>query len=817
MLGDFLVAKVALSNAAYSYDVEYSYSVPQQFREKLTDGARVLVPFGKANRKRIGFVTRTYEQDIHNPDLKPVLKLIDEQSLVGDELMRLIFWLKENTFCTFYEAFKTVVPTGFSYQFRQHYALVNGEYPPLSEEESAAVETLRNCPTPKEADAFLDLRMNPQKKELVRSLLEKGVIEELDSLKRRVGDSTIRMIRLSEAYCTGMADKKLTPKQRLVVELLEDCQTASAKEAMYMTGVTAAIIRNLVKAKVLEEYECETLRTVCDEPAEQEMPPVLTEEQQQAFEGISRLIDDKKPAGALLFGVTGSGKTAVFIRLIAHTIKQGRAALLLVPEIALTPQMVGKFRRIFGQTVAVIHSALSLGQRVDEFKRIKNGDARIVIGTRSAVFAPAENIGLVIMDEEGEHTYKSEASPRYHARDAARFRCGFHNALLLMASATPSIESFYYAQKGRYSLFELKERYAGASLPQVVIADMQTETEEGNTGLFSRVMLDQITATLARREQVILLLNRRGFSTHVSCMDCKKHEECPNCNILLTYHKKNNRLMCHYCGYSRSYTGKCTACGSTHLRITGTGTQRVEDEIAKNFPDARLLRMDADTAYSRYAYEKSFSAFARGEYDILLGTQMIAKGLDFPNVTLVGVISLDKALFTGDFRSYERTFSLITQVVGRGGRGEKAGTAVLQTFVPEHYVIELAAQQDYRGFYESEIALRHTLIYPPFCDICVVGFSAVIEADSNRASRAFVELIRGYLQENEVKFPMRVLGPAPNTLGRINNRYRHRIIIKTRNTRDFREMMSLLLKKTARAKEFVNVRVFADINGDIGL
>ena len=525
----------------------------------------------------------------------------------------------------------------------------------------------------------------------------------------------------------------------------------------------------------------------------------------------------KKPAGALLYGVTGSGKTAVFFRLIASVLKKGKTALMLVPEISLTPQMVNRFKEYFGENIAVLHSSLSLGQRTDEFKRIKNSEAKIVIGTRSAVFAPLSDIGIIIMDEEGEHTYKSDTSPRYHARDVAIQRCGFHNSVLVMASATPSLESFYYAKSGRFHLFEIRNRYNDAVLPEVEIIDMQQEAESGNDSLFSRRLMDKIGENLNRNEQTILLLNRRGFNTYVTCLDCKKPIACPKCGIPLTYHKKNDKLMCHYCGFAMDNVSVCPECGSDHLHTGGVGTQRVEDELIKAFPKSRILRMDADTTYSRYSYEENFKAFENGEYDIMLGTQMIAKGLNFPNVTLVGVVSLDKALFTGDFRSYERTFSLITQVAGRSGRGDKAGFAYLQTFVPDHYVLNLAAQQDYDEFYEQEIALRQSLTYPPFCDICVIGFSSTIESMAIEASEWFVDNMSKFIKDKGIKIPLRALGPAPCTLERINNKYRYRLILKCKNSKTFRGVISYMLSEFYKNKSFVKVSIYADINGDIGL
>lgn len=821
MRGIFLVAKVAISRAAYSFDCEYSYMVPPELKEYLAVGARVLVPFGKGNKKTIGFVTRTYEDTHFNENLKPMISVIDDPPLLTDEMLKIIFWLKDNTFCTYFDAFKSVVPTGFTYNFSQHYAIANKsiDYDQLTQKEINAIEYLKSVPSQREVDKFLDANISVQRKQLVESLLDKGFLEEVNVLKRKTGDETVKMVRLSDKFHKGVLDLRLTARQNLVVKLLQDCGCASVKEVCYMTNCTNAIVKRLVAKEVLTEFSKEVMRNAIGEVNQRKNVSeiVLNEEQSNAFNGITQLIDSNKPSGALLYGVTGSGKTAVFFHVIDHVLNMNKTALLLVPEISLTPQMVNKFKMYFGENIAVLHSSLSLGQRMDEFKRIKNGSAKIVIGTRSAVFAPLSDIGVIIMDEEGEHTYKSENSPRYHARDVAIQRCGYNNCVLLMASATPSLESFYFAKSGRFHLFSLKERYSNAKLPEVDIIDMQQETESNGSSILSSTLSNKIKETLERKEQVILLLNRRGYNTYVSCLECKQPVSCPNCNIPLTYHKKNDKFMCHYCGYTMDNTGKCPACGSDHLHNSGVGTQKVETELEKLFPKAKLLRMDADTTFSKYSYEENFSDFEKGKYDILLGTQMIAKGLNFPNVTLVGVISVDKTLFTGDFRSYERTFSLIAQVAGRSGRGDKPGYAYIQTYVPDHYVINLAAQQNYDEFYNQEIALRHALTYPPYCDICVISFSCQLESKAIVASDWFVNRMKKYIRENKINIPLRALGPVPCTLERINNKYRYRLILKCKNSSAFREMIRDLLLEFYKNKELSLVRIIADINGDIGL
>ena len=544
---------------------------------------------------------------------------------------------------------------------------------------------------------------------------------------------------------------------------------------------------------------------------------VLSQEQQNAHDKILAQLFERKPAAFLLHGVTGSGKTSVFEKLIWDTVRLGRSAIMLIPEIGLTPQVLDRFRSLFGERVAVIHSGLSLGQRYDEYKRIKRGDADIVIGTRSAVFAPLSNIGLIIIDEEGERTYKSESSPRYYTHDVAKHRCAEHNAVLLLASATPSVESYYLAEKGVYRLLEMKKRYSSTPLPEESIVDMNIERGDGNKTEFSRKLADEINLNLKNGEQTILLLNRRGYHTIISCCDCYQPVYCPNCSVPLTYHKKNGKLMCHYCGYASEPVKVCPNCGSERLKSMGFGTQRLEEDLAAYFPSARILRMDADTAFSRYSYENSFNAFRRGEYDIMVGTQMIGKGLDFPNVTLVGVLSVDKALYAGDFRSYERTFSLITQVVGRGGRGRNPGRAVLQTFMPDHYVMNLAAQQDYKRFYDEEIAIRRAMIFPPLCDMCIFCFSGVSESAVSLAADAVLALMGSKLRELSPKTPVRVLGPVRGAYGRINGKFRYRIIMKCKNNAEIRGLISSVLVDSAKIKEMKNITLYADMNGDAGV
>ena len=803
---------MGVSGTSFAFDQAYSYSVPEELADKAVCGSRVIVPFGRSDRRRVGIIVEVCPDTEDTEKLKAVSSVVDKTPIIGNEQLRLLLWLRETVFCTYYEAFRTLIPPGLGVSFVQKYRL-SSKKPKKGELSEKAMGLYLSA---SETDDGGELAMMiSEDGGSAAELMEKGFLEETDLAKQRVRDDTVSMVRLTPEY--SERDIKLTPKQKAAAEVLLREGCASVRELCYMCGCTAQVVKNMVKSGAAELFDYEVLKAP-EAPERDNVDDItLNRCQQNAFDGISRMIDEHKPASALLFGVTGSGKTPVFAKLIDHTLKSGRNVIMLIPEISLTPQTLNRFRRLFGETVAVLHSGLSLSMRSNEYKRVKSGRCRIVVGTRSAVFAPLDNIGLIIMDEEGERTYKSESSPRYHAKDAAAQRCLYHNAVLLTASATPSIESYYSAQKGRTKLFAMPERYSAdpnekAAMPKAEIIDMT-----GSGRVLSEELVSGINDNLRRGEQSILLLNRRGYHTFITCNECKEPVSCPNCSIPLTYHKINNRLICHYCGYSRDYTDSCPKCGSSKLKLTGMGTQRLEDELAEFFPQAKILRMDADTTYSRYAYDKRFTAFGNGEYDIMVGTQMIAKGLDFPNVTLVGVLNADKSLYSGDFRSYERTFSLITQVVGRSGRGNSRGRAIIQTYAPDHYVINLAAEQNYTAFYEQEIAMRRALIYPPFCDICAVGFSGEDDGKTSSAADLFAGTIAERIKALPEKMPVRVLGPSKCAFEKINGKFRYRIIIKCRNNASFRHFISGIRTDTAKLPEFRGISVYIDMNGDISL
>lgn len=815
-----LIIQVALDAAAFGYDLLYSYTAYADWAEKIVPGMRVAVPFGRGNRRRLAMVLRVgHEPAEEGVVLKPIAALLDPEPVLTAELLMLVNWLHEHTFCTWYDAVRAVLPGGLQIRLEERYLPLE---PPvgvkLTEKESNFLRMMQLAKSQRERDVLVQDEDSAEKQKILASLVQKGCLLAVSEGKQLIGDSTKKMVRLSAGYLEDASVYRPTPKQAQTVRILQEHEALSVKECAYFAGVGETVVQNLVKSGIAEFYEAELLRVPRD--AQVTVDPsdtVLSAEQQAAYDAAAAEIMAKKAAAFLLYGVTGSGKTAVFEQLIALTLKQNRGVLLLIPEISLTPQVVQYFQSRFGNRVALIHSGLSLAQRLDTDKLIRRGEVQIVIGTRSAVFAPLPDIGLIILDEEGEHSYKSEQSPRYHAAEVAKARAKYHNAVLMLASATPSLESRYLAERGVYRLLKMTKRYNQAPLPAVSIVDMNEERANGNGSPFSAALSEALYENLQRGEQSILLLNRRGYHTLLQCTKCYEPVYCPNCAVPMTYHKTNGSLLCHYCGHVQPPVTVCPKCGNDHLRQMGFGTQKLEEELQALLPDAKILRMDADTTMTRTAYETGFRAFANHEYDILCGTQMIGKGLDFPNVTLVGVVSVDKALFAGDYRSYERTFSLVTQVVGRGGRGKRRGRAILQTYMPDHYVLNLAAEQDYDRFYTEELSLRRALTFPPVCDLCVFGFSGIWEEQVRIAAERFVEILAETVRQQNLRLPLRVLGPVEAGYGRLNGKYRRRVLLKCKNTAEMRAFIRLLMKQAYADKAFVNVSLFADMNGDCGV
>ncbi len=805
-----LVAGIAVENTVYSFDREFSYSVPSHLQSICSVGSRVLVPFGRGNKKRQGIVTSLSAEQ--SDGLKDILSVIDSEPVLSENMIKTAFFMKEHYFCTLYDSMKTMLPAGINY----HVTTVFGANA-LSDEKSLELENEQ-----RRIYDYLFSKKKPVKAETIQSnfgladtlilddMVSKGFIYKSDEVFRKINDAVTKMVAINPNI--DVESFKLTPRQNEVYDLIAMSGGVSVKEIRYFTGVSSSVIDTLCKKGLVHIYDEETFR-IDNRAVDQSLSPViLSDEQQTACDNLYREYLDALPHVSLLYGVTGSGKTSVFIKLIERVIDDGRGIIVMVPEISLTPQFVSQFSKRFGDKIAVFHSALSLGERLDEYKRVKKGIAQIAIGTRSAVFAPFEDVGLIIMDEEQEYSYKSESSPRYHAREIAKFRCAQCNSLLVLSSATPSIETYYYAKSGRYSLNTLSKRFGSAVLPQVVTVDMNAETQNGNTSGFSEVLLQNIEYNLEHGKQSILLLNRRGHNTFVTCRTCSEPISCPNCSISLTYHSRNNRLMCHYCGYSIPFTDECPTCHSHSLRFGGTGTQRAESDISTLFPNARILRMDTDSTSSKSSYEKMISSFANGEYDILVGTQMVAKGLNFPNVTLVGVLNTDHMLYADDYRSYERTFSLLTQVVGRSGRGKYKGMAVIQSYTPDNLIISMASKQDYDTFYNTEISVRNAMLYPPFADICLVGFVGKSQDATLRTANAFLNDFVSIAKNEYPKLPIRVLGPSPALVVKVSNKFRYKIIIKCRNSNDFRQLLSTLLIKYGSSREHNDVTTYVDMN-----
>lgn len=743
---------VAVSNATFHFDKLYTYAVMPEHQNEIRLGSMVLVPFGKGSRARMGVVLAC-DAEPENSKLKFIFDVAPASACLTPELLRLVHFLKERTFCTYYEAVKAVIPYGAQYK-----------------------------PT----------------------VASDGVTPVLQKQLTRHTENSYRLI--------GQLPQKPKPtaKQLAAVALLSG--SVRTQNELEEKGISKSVLDNLCAKGILE---CSKINKSIDLyasiPLKNEQIE-LTAEQQNAYTSLLPKLEDSAPHSALLYGVTGSGKTLVFLKLIEHCLMLGRKALVLVPEISLTPQMILRLKSQFGRRVAVQHSALNHTERLLQWQMIQDGGADIVVGTRSAVFAPLENIGLIIIDEEQEHTYRSESSPRYSAHEVARQRAVENGSLLLLASATPSTESFYTAQNGRTQLVRLTQRYSGNPLPKVQIVDMRAELAAGNPREISLAMEDAIRRNIDAGKQTILLLNRRGYQTMAQCDDCREVLKCTRCSVPMVYHKSTKKMLCHYCGSQMEPISRCPSCGGK-LQYRGFGTQKAEEELERLFPAARVLRMDQDSTAAKNAHERLLAEFANHKYDIMVGTQMVAKGLDFEDVTLVGVLGIDSLLFAQGFRAYENVFSLITQVVGRSGRSKDPGFAIIQTTDPDNPVLNLAAAQDYDAFYEQEIAYRKLGLYPPFCSLCVVGFAGSKELEVARAAARFASLLAQQAAQCP-DLPLRVLGPTQSNIEKINDTYRYKLTVKCRNDRKFRNLMRDTLELYEKEKLPSHATVVVDLHSD---
>ena len=812
-----MIAQVAVSCAVYAIDQPYSYCVPENMA--LLPGMRVVVPFGRANRRTEAIVLALTNGS--EEKLKAISQVLDETPVMDDEQLRLAAFVRERYFCTYYDAVKAILPAGLWFRQEKIYRIRASASDCVSllqgrQTETALMALLEDFGGSAPEGALLSQMEDRAAAEAAISwLLSKKIIEnDLELSQKSTGrKQKIAAIAAPEEAARYAEKKKRTaPVQTAVLELLGAAGESSCRELTELTGASSSTFTRLQKLGLITLWEQEPQPELLRPAQESAAPPVLNDEQQTVFDGLFLQIHAEKPGAALLYGVTGSGKTAVYISLIYEALREGKGAILLVPEISLTPQLLGRLAAHFGEKVAVLHSSLRIAERFAQWRRIRDGEARVVVGTRSAVFAPVRNLGLLILDEEQEHTYKSENSPRYHAREIALYRGAKAGALVLLGSATPSIESMYKAKCGDYTLYTLKKRYNEQALPQAQIVDLKQEIRQGNATSISLPLEEKLRDNIIAGRQSILFLNRRGNSRYLVCVECGDVPTCPRCSVHLTYHSVTQRLICHYCGYSEPARARCPKCGGA-LKAVGSGTQKIEQELHWMFPNTKLLRMDADTVTASNSHEQLLKRFEEEKIPILLGTQMVTKGLDFENVTLVGVLDADMSLYVSNYRAAETTFSLITQVVGRAGRGEQAGTAMVQTMTPEHPVIKLAARQDYDAFYEMEIAIRELHHCPPFLDLFFITFTGLYEDQVVQAAKRFRDNLRTQLKTPPYgSFPATLLGPAPCAVAKINYTYRYRLTLAAKNGKPLRQLLDLSLRAFAKDKQNRGVNAYADVN-----
>lgn len=812
-----MIARIAVSAANYAIDKPYSYLIPQGMT--LRPGQRVQLPFGRGNRRCEGIVLTVEEAE--EEGLKAVECCLDPEPILTEHQLRLAAFLRERYFCTYYDAVRGMLPAGLWFSAKESFSLTENrqwkEKPPTRENAEKILSFLEEMGGQAQGDALRSLIPEEDAlSEAVSYLVRKKWLTAKSDFIRRTKDKTEKIATLAaspeEAMEYASRRSKSALMQKNVLELLCSLGSVAVKELCYFTGASTATINRLEKLGYLTLSERPVLRCKEIQPAKLEGPLVLNDDQQTCFAGLSRQMAQPEPGVALLYGVTGSGKTSVYIKLIQAALDGGRSAMLLVPEIALTPQLLGLLAAYFGEQVAVLHSNLSAAERYDQWKRVRRGNARVVVGTRSAVFAPCDP-GLIILDEEQEHSYKSENNPRYCAREVAIWRGAKEKALVLLGSATPSIETMYRAQSGLYRLYTLKNRFGGRKLPTVEIVDMRQELKMGNDLSLSLPLREAILDTWKAGKQTILLLNRRGNSRCLVCVDCRESPECPRCSVRLTYHSANHRLMCHYCGYSQPVPDRCPKCGGP-IKTIGTGTQKVQQELAMLLPEMQTIRMDADTVSAVNTHEKILDRFREEKIPVLIGTQMVAKGLNLPDVTLVGVLDADLSLYTGGYRAGETTFNMLTQVVGRAGRGDAPGRAMIQTLVPEHQIIRLAARQDYDGFYALELGLRRVQNAPPFGDFTLITFIGEDEGAVMRGAVKMRDSIRTCLRQPEYAGEeCTVLGPAPCPVPKINYHFRYRLTLHGKMTKNLRLLLAFLLRQFGRDGGNRGVSAFADING----
>ncbi|WP_027408186.1 primosomal protein N' [Anoxybacteroides tepidamans] len=796
------VAAVIVDVPARQTDRPFDYQIPEKWEDVLQVGMRVAVPFGA--RRLQGFVVAIKSHsDVKS--LKPIEAILDVAPVLNEELLRLGEYLTETTLCFAISAYQAMLPAAMKAKYEKEIHLVSEQYRSQLDSSIQPFFSERSVVPWKEIEHTSALSR-------LQKDIQKGYLEVVYQVKEKGTAKTVKYIAFAlPQEQRGQAIDSLPAKavkQKQLLTLLLAKESMPLKEALEQSGASYAAVKTLVQKGMLHEYEMETYRDPYghrDFPKTRPLP--LTEEQKRALTPIVESVRAEEHRVFLLYGVTGSGKTEVYMQAIEEVLKRGKQAIVLVPEISLTPQMVERFKGRFGSQVAVLHSGLSIGEKYDEWRKIHRKEVQLVVGARSAIFAPFDNLGMVIIDEEHEASYKQEETPRYHARDVAIYRARFHQCPVVLGSATPSLESFARAKKGVYELLTLSKRMSDNGLPTVSVVDMREELRIGNRSMFSRTLFEKLQDRLHKGEQSVLFLNRRGYSTFVMCRDCGYVIRCPHCDISLTYHRAGQRLKCHYCGYEEPIAQRCPSCGSEHIRFFGTGTQKVEEELAKLLPEARVIRMDVDTTSRKGAHERMLAAFGEGKADILLGTQMIAKGLDFPKVTLVGVLTADTMLHLPDFRACEKTFQLLTQVSGRAGRHQLPGEVIIQTYTPEHYSINLAARHDYETFYQKEMSLRKLYGYPPFyyLTLITVSHSELTKAVS------ITEKISSYLRAHLSKEAI-ILGPVASPIARLHDRYRYQCMIKYKREANFTQMLKNVVDRYQQEMSQGDLLITIDTN-----
>ncbi len=858
-----IVASVVISNSAREFDMEYHYLVPENLKDRVRPGMRVIVPFGKSDRLTEGYVLDVFELKGKNEEeeaspapgkssiqLKYIKKAVDEKPLLSTNMIRLASWMKDRYICTYSDALKCMLPPGIGVKSIKVVKLQkdgqsegnghsSGSGQPAGNDQAAGSgraignDQLAGSGQPKGKNAArilqalneaggeceyeeLKARLNIRTfSKAIKDLEEAGLISIYEEFTSRVREKTVKAAFIAlprEEIIEEIESNRIRRIQHIrVLEMLLDTEYISVQDIVRFAGVSPGVLNTLKKYGYIDFKDVEVIRDPYrDRDYPRTRPLTPTPSQAAALKELRSMVDANRFHEVLLHGVTGSGKTEVYLQLIQYCLDKGRQAIVLVPEISLTPQMVERFKGRFGERVAVLHSRLSPGERYDQWRMIKDGEIKVAVGARSAVFAPFDNLGVIIIDEEHETTYKSETTPKYHARDIAKQRCMAGNALLVYGSATPSIETYYRAQRGEISLLELTERANRGLLPHTEIIDMRRELDSGNRSMFSSRLAVEIEKNIKSGQQTMLFLNRRGYASFVLCRKCGLALTCPNCSISLTYHAYDDRLICHYCGYTVKNPETCPRCKSRYIRHFGTGTQKVEEELAKHFPGCTVIRMDMDTTTYKNSHEEILTAFREKNINIMVGTQMIAKGHDFPNVTLVGVLAADGMLNTGDYRASERTFQLITQVAGRAGRGELPGRVIIQAYNTEDFSINAACRHDYKGFYSQEIRIRKKLWYPPFTNLaCVIlsgPYDRAVAQKAREVAKDLGDCFKDFGQSAQI------LGPARAPLSRIKNKFRWRIIIKCPDLEGLVSVLTHITDEYGKSRGKSNIDLSVDIN-----